>query len=88
MNDNSFITSYLNQRIKAESLVNVHCIGAITKGLAGEELAEIGSMREAGAVAISDDGMTVMNSYLMRKAFDYSKRFDLPVADYRNSVIR
>lgn len=79
VNDNSFITTYLNQRIKAESQINVHCIGAITKGLAGEELAEIGGMREAGAVGISDDGVTVMNAYLMRKAFDYSKRFDVPV---------
>lgn len=79
VNDNSFITSYLYQKLKAESLINVHCIGAITKGLLGEELAEFGLMREAGAVGVSDDGMTVMNSYLMRKALDYSKRFDLPV---------
>lgn len=79
VNDNSFITSYLNQRFQKESKINVHCIGSITKNLAGEDLAEIGLMREAGAVGISDDGMTVMNAYLMRKALDYSKRFDLPV---------
>ncbi len=79
VNDNSFITSFLNQRFQKESLINVHCIGAITKGLQGEELAEFGLMREAGAVGVSDDGMTVMNAYLMRKALDYSKRFELPV---------
>lgn len=79
VNDNSYITSYLQQRVAKEALINVHCIGAITKGLQGEELAEIGSMVEAGAVGISDDGLTVMNAYIMRKALDYSRRFDIPV---------
>ncbi len=79
VNDNALVTTYLQDRIKKEAVVNVHCIGAITKGLEGEQLAEIGNMTEAGIIGISDDGMTVMNSYLMRKAMDYSRRFDLPV---------
>lgn len=79
VNDSAFITTYLYQKIRAEAVINVYAIGAITKGLKGEELAEIGLMREAGIVGISDDGKTVMNSYLMRKAMDYSKRFDLTV---------
>ncbi len=79
VNDSSFITTYIQQKVAADSLINVYPIGAITKGLEGQELAEIGSMWEAGIVAISDDGKTVMNSYLMRKALDYSKRFNLPV---------
>ncbi len=79
VNDSSYITSYIHQKVAAESMINIYPIGAITKGLEGEELAEIGSMWEAGIVGISDDGKTVMNAYLMRKALDYSKRFQLVV---------
>ncbi len=82
VNDNSFITTFLYQKVSSESEINVYAIGAVTKGLKGEELAEIGSMFEAGIVGISDDGKTVMNSYLMRKAMDYSKRFDLVVISH------
>ena len=82
VNDNSFVTSYLYQKISSESDINIYVIGAISKGLAGEELATIGSMYEVGIVGISDDGNTVMNSYLMRKAMDYSKRFDLVVISH------
>lgn len=82
VNDSSFITSFLYQKVSSDSEINVFVIGAITKGLKGEELAEIGSMWEAGIVGISDDGKTVMNSYLMRKGMDYSKRFDLVVISH------
>lgn len=85
-NDNSFVTSYLVQKINDEAVVNIFVIGAVTKGLKGKELAPIGSMKEAGIVAISDDGKTVMNSYLMRKALDYSKRFDLAVITHCEDV--
>ena len=61
------------------AVVNVFPIGAITKGSAGEELAAIGSMKEAGAVAISDDGRPVMNARVMRRAMEFAKSFDLPV---------
>ena len=86
VNDSSFITTYIMQKVASEAKVNVYPIGAITKGLEGEELAEIGSMYEAGIVGISDDGRTVMNSYLMRKALDYSKRFDLVVTCHAEDV--
>lgn len=82
VNDNSFITNYIYQKASTESEINVYAIGSISKGLKGEELAEIGCMFEAGIVGISDDGKTVMNSYLMRKAMDYSKRFDLVVMSH------
>jgi len=81
-NDNSFITNFIYQKASSESDINVYAIGAITKGLKGEELAEIGSMYEAGIVGLSDDGKTVMNSYIMRKALDYSKKFDLVVISH------
>lgn len=82
VNDNAFITTYIYQKVSTEADINVYAIGAITKGLKGEELADIGSMYEAGIVGLSDDGKTVMNAYLMRKAMDYSKRFDLVVISH------
>lgn len=86
VNDSSYITTYIRQKVAADSPVNVFPIGAVTKGLRGEELAEIGSMREAGIVAISDDGKTVMNAYLFRKALDYSRRFDLTVISHAEDL--
>ncbi|MEW6556921.1 MAG: dihydroorotase [Elusimicrobiota bacterium] len=65
-----------------EGIVNVLPVGAITKGQKGEELAEIGKMKNAGIVAISDDGKPVMNANIMRKALEYSKMFDLPVISH------
>src|SRR5919206_1831420 len=56
VNDSATVTSYIVERARRHAVVNVFPIGAITKGSAGEELAEIGAMREAGIVAISDDG--------------------------------
>ncbi len=64
---------------KEDARVNLYPIGAITKESKGEELAEIGSMNEAGAVAISDDGHSVMNAEVMRLALEYASDFDLPV---------
>ncbi len=82
VNDNSYVTSYIYQKVSSEALINVYAIGAVTKNLAGEELAEIGSMFDAGIVGISDDGKTLMNAYLLRKAMDYSKRFDLVIISH------
>jgi dihydroorotase len=63
-------------------VVNVFPIGAITKGSAGEELAAIGSMKQAGAVAISDDGRPVMNARVMRRAMEFAKGFNIPVINH------
>jgi len=60
----------------------VHTTGAISVGLEGERLAEIGEMVQAGAVAITDDGHPIMDSGLMRLAMEYSLNFDIPVADH------
>ena len=62
--------------------VNVFVAGAITNGIAGEELAPIGSLKKAGVVAITDDGHCVQNNELMRRALEYAKMFDLPVMDH------
>ncbi|MCV4784996.1 hypothetical protein OFM36_36750, partial [Escherichia coli] len=61
---------------------NVFPIGAITKGSRGEELAEMGEMREAGIVAVSDDGRPVPSAGMMRRAMEYARGFDLPVVDH------
>jgi dihydroorotase len=57
----------------------VYPIGAVSKGLKGEELAEIGEMHRAGIVGVSDDGMPIMNGGLMRRVLEYAAMFGLPV---------
>ncbi|MCL5744695.1 MAG: dihydroorotase, partial [Acidobacteria bacterium] len=82
VNDNATVTSYIVDRARKYAVTNVFPIGAITKNSAGEELAAIGSMKEAGAVAISDDGRPVMNARVMRRAMEFAKSFKLPVIDH------
>ncbi len=82
VNDNATVTSYIIERAERHGVVNVFPIGAITKGSAGEELAAIGSMKEAGIVAISDDGRPVMNARVMRRAMETARSFGLPVIDH------
>lgn len=82
VNDNPTVTSYIIERSRRLAAVNVFPIGAITRGLKGEELAAIGSMKRAGIVAISDDGQPVMNARLMRRAMELAKAFDLPVIQH------
>jgi dihydroorotase len=82
VNDSATVTSYIVQRAREVAKVNVFPIGAITKGSLGEELAAIGSMRDAGIVAISDDGRPVMNARVMRRAMELARALDLPVIDH------
>jgi dihydroorotase len=79
VNDNAAVTEYILERAHEANLARVYPIGAVSMGLNGERLAEIGEMREAGIVAVSDDGMPVRDSALMRRALEYSSMFDLPV---------
>src|SRR5271165_2163512 len=82
VNDSPTVTSYIVDRAKRDAIVNVFPIGAITKNSEGEELAAIGSMKQAGIVAISDDGRPVMNARVMRRAMEYPKGFDIPVINH------
>ena len=75
--DNKVVVSYVKQRAKEVNLCKVHPIGAITKGSKGEQLAQIGEMQKAGAVAISDDGVAVKNSRLMYLAMEYASGFGI-----------
>src|SRR5216684_3750716 len=82
VNDNATVTSYIVERAARDAIVNVFPIGAITKNSAGEELAAIGSMKDAGIVAISDDGRPVMNARVMRRAMETARSFGIPVIDH------
>lgn len=79
VNDNASVTDFILLKARTEGIVNVFPIGAITRGEKGEMLADIGEMYEAGCVGISDDGMPVTNSNLMRRAMEYVKPFGIPV---------
>ncbi|HEY3932590.1 MAG TPA: dihydroorotase [Verrucomicrobiae bacterium] len=80
--DNSGTVALIRERAEREGVVNVFVAGAITKNIAGEELAQIGSLKKAGVVAITDDGHCIQNNELMRHACEYAKMFDLPVFDH------
>ena len=80
--DNEAVISYVINKAKETGYVNVFPIGAISKGLKGAELAEIGAMKFAGAVAVSDDGRPVSDSGLMRRALIYADMFDMPVISH------
>ena len=82
INDNATVTSYIKERARQFAVVNVYPIGAITRGSAGEELAAIGSMKEAGIVAISDDGKPVMNARLVRRAMELARSLDIPLIEH------
>ncbi|MCR4434344.1 MAG: dihydroorotase [Clostridiales bacterium] len=80
--DNQSVVKYIINKAKQEGVVNVYPIGAITKGQKGEELSEIGELKFAGAVAISDDGKPVKSSSLMKKALQYASMFDTTVISH------
>jgi len=79
VNDNPSVTRYIIERAKEVGLCDVFPVGAITKGLKGEELAEIGLMVKAGIVAISDDGETPKDTKVLRNAMDYARSLGIPV---------
>ena len=80
--DNAGTVALIHERAAREGVVNLFVAGAITKKIAGEELAPIGGLKRAGVVAITDDGHCVQNNELMRRACEYAKMFDLPVMDH------
>lgn len=82
VNDNKSVTDYIIQKARTDASCRVFPCGAITKGLKGEELSEIGELYEAGIVAISDDGKSVKNSALLVKALEYSQLFGIPVISH------
>lgn len=85
-NDSMSVNRYLISRGREIDLVNLFPIGAISRGLKGESLSNIGELKESGAVAISDDGSPVTNSSLMSRAMLYAKTFGLPVISHSEDL--
>lgn len=86
VNDNRSITEHILLEARRHGYAKVYPIGAVSKNLAGEELAEIGEMVRAGARAVSDDGKPVMNAELMRRALLYAQHFDIPVIQHAEDL--
>jgi dihydroorotase len=82
VNDNRSITDYIRAKAAVEGVVRVYPIGAVTRGLGGEELAELAELAEAGCVAFSDDGRCVMNAALYRRAMEYTLPFGAPLISH------
>lgn len=82
VNDTRAITEMMRARAKDHGGASLHPIGAVTQGMQGRELTEVGDLRDAGAVGISDDGVCVMNAAVMRRALEYAKTFDVPVIQH------
>jgi dihydroorotase len=81
-NDNRAVTELIVRRAREVGAVRVYPIGCITQGQKGESLAEMGELQEAGCVAVSDDGKSVMNSEVMRRALEYARGFGLLVIQH------
>jgi dihydroorotase len=82
VNDNPAVTRFIIEQAERAQLANVFPIGALTKGSKGTELAEMGEMKNAGIVAVSDDGRPVPNAGMMRRAMEYARGFNLTVVDH------
>ncbi len=86
VNDNPAVTESILSRAAEVGLARVHPVGAVSKGLRGEAMAEIGEMVRAGAVAFTDDGRPVTNSRLMRRVLEYSRSFDVPILAHEEDL--
>ena len=86
VNDNGAVTRFIVEQARMARLARVFPIGALSKGLQGEELAAIGEMVDEGAVAISDDGRPVMDANLMRRALEYCSMFDVPISVHEEDL--
>jgi dihydroorotase len=82
VNDNAEITGYILRKAADANLARVYPIGAVSRGQLGEQLADIAELRQAGCVAITDDGRPVATALLMRRALEYAGMFKMPVIEH------
>ena len=82
VNDNAAVTRFMIEQGQRANLANLFPLGSITKGSDGSELAEMGEMKSAGIIAVSDDGRPVPTAGMMRRAMEYARGFDLPLVDH------
>lgn len=80
--DNQGVVEFILTLNKKAGLISVLPVGAITKGLKGQELSEIGELKDAGVIALSDDGYCVVNAEMARRAMEYASMFDLPIISH------
>ena len=80
--DNPATIAWILEKAARTACVNIFCTGAITRGIAGEEMAPIGALAAAGVVALTDDGHCIQNHGVMRRAVQYAKQFGLPIMDH------
>lgn len=80
--DSPATIAWIQERAARSACVNVFCTGAITRGIAGQEMAPIGALAAAGVVALTDDGQCVQNHGVMRRAVEYARQFGLPIMDH------
>lgn len=84
--DNATVASFVRERSRKSGVVNVLPIGSISKGQEGKELSEMAELREAGCIAVSDDGKPVRDAGLMRNAMQYASMFDLPILSHCEEI--
>ncbi|HEY9074398.1 MAG TPA: dihydroorotase [Desulfobaccales bacterium] len=86
VNDTASVTRFILEQAATAGLARVYPVAAISMGSLGKQLSEYGDQKEAGAVAVSDDGWPVMNSTLMRRALEYARTFGLPVISHAEDL--
>jgi dihydroorotase len=82
VNDNAGVTEFILKKAAEANLARVYPIGAVSRGQEGEQLADIGELRQAGCVALTDDGRPVATAMLMRRALEYARMFDMPIIEH------
>src|SRR5438876_7701146 len=82
VNDNAGVTAYILKKAADANLARVYPIGAVSRGQKGEQLADIAELKQAGCVALTDDGRPVATAMLMRRALEYASMFNLPVIEH------
>jgi dihydroorotase len=82
VNDNAGVTQLILQKAREAGLARVYPIGAVSRGQRGEELADIAELREAGCVAVTDDGLPIATAILARRALEYTSMFGMPVIEH------
>jgi dihydroorotase len=85
-NDTRAVTELIRRRAGEVGGVRIYPVGAVSRGLQGEWLTEVGELKDAGVVALSDDGRPVMNAALMRRALEYARNFSLPVVQHAEDL--
>ena len=82
VNDNAGVTEYILKKAADANLARVYPIGAVSRGQKGENMADLGELKDAGCVAVTDDGHPVSTALLMRRALEYTRMFDMPVIEH------